>query len=405
MHYTRTIAGVTESPLVQIATLAESMPGSIKLCYGESDMPTPEFISRASYEATLAGHTFYTNTAGYTELRAAIAEKARELHGVSYEPNEILCTVGATMAIYVAIRTCVGPGDNAIIVSPAYAIFDNAVILSGGEPRPVPLTNGGDAFFLDVDRVRSAIDGRTRMIIVNSPSNPTGWMITEDDQRALYALALEHDLVILSDEVYERLAFDVGIAPSFARIADDKEHIVVVNSFSKTYNMTGWRLGWAQASERMVKTMSSAAEFITSNPAAMVQQAGIVALRDGESYVRELRAAYARRRTLVMRELCAMPGLSLAAPRGGFYVFPRVDGLRDSAAFALDLLRETGVALAPGSAFGAAGEGYIRLCFAASEAVLADALARLRVILKSGATKDLARGAPTLDQDPSLRSG
>src|SRR3954467_12900662 len=188
MRFTATVLGVTESPLVRIATLAESMPGSIKLCYGESDLPTPELIARASYEATLAGHTFYTNTAGYPELREAIANKVRELHEVSYEPNEILCTVGATMAIYIAIRTCVGPGDNAIIVSPTYAIFNNVVVLSGGEPRPVPLCADadGNAFSLDLDRIRAAIDSRTRMIVVNSPSNPTGWMITEAEQRALY---------------------------------------------------------------------------------------------------------------------------------------------------------------------------------------------------------------------------
>ena len=247
-------------------------------------------VHLARHEATLAGHTFYTNTAGYTELRAAIALKARELQGVDYAPNEILCTVGATMAIYIAIRTCVGPGDNAIIISPTYAIFNNVVVLSGGEPRPVPLTSDGGAFSLDIDRIRAAIDDRTRMIIVNSPSNPTGWMITEDEQRALYALALEHDLVLLSDEVYERLAFDVEVAPSFARIADDKDHIVVVNSFSKTYNMTGWRLGWVQASARMVKTMSSAAEFITSNPAAMVQQRGSPRCATESSRVRECQA-------------------------------------------------------------------------------------------------------------------
>jgi aspartate/methionine/tyrosine aminotransferase len=384
MRFTSTVLGVTESPLVQIATLAESMPGAIKLCYGESDMPTPEFISRASYEASLAGHTFYTNTAGYPELREAIARKVNELHGVSFAPSEILCTVGATMAIYIAIRTCVGPGDNAIIISPTYAIFHNVVKLSGGEPRAVPLTSTSGAFVLDLDRVRASIDSRTRMIVVNSPSNPTGWMISEDEQRALYELAVEHDLVILSDEVYERLAFDVEVAPSFARIADDKDHIVVVNSFSKTYNMTGWRLGWAQANARMVKTMSSAVEFMTSNPAAMVQQAGIVALRDGESYVRDLRAGYRRRRDQVVRALCGIPGLSLAVPRGGFYAFPRVEGLANSAQLTLDLLRATGVALAPGSAFGECGEGHIRLCFAASERLLGSALERIGAHLTSG---------------------
>jgi aspartate/methionine/tyrosine aminotransferase len=378
MRFTPTVVGVTESPLVQIATLAESMPGAIKLCYGESDMPTPEFISRASYEATLAGHTFYTNPAGYPELREAIARQVHELHGVRCAPAEVMCTVGATAAIYIAIRTCVGPGDNAVVISPTYAIFHNVVTLCGGEPRAVPITSTGGAFVLDLDRVRAAIDSRTRMIVVNSPSNPTGWMISEDEQRALYALALEHDLVVLSDEVYERLAFDVEVAPSFARIADDKEHVVVVNSFSKTYNMTGWRLGWAQANERMVRTMSSAVEFMTSNPAAMVQQAGIVALRDGEPYVRDLRAAYRRRRDQVVRALCDIPGLSVAVPRGGFYAFPRVEGLGNSAQLALELLRETGVALAPGSAFGESGEGHIRLCFAASEEVLGDALDRIR---------------------------
>jgi aspartate/methionine/tyrosine aminotransferase len=383
MRFTSTVLGVTESPLVQIATLAESMPGAIKLCYGESDLPTPAFISRASYEATLAGHTFYTNTAGYPELRAAIAQKVHELHGLTYSPGEILCTVGATMAIYIAIRTCVGPGDNALIISPTYAIFHNVVKLSGGEPRAVPLASTGAGFVLDLDRVRASIDSRTRMIVVNSPSNPTGWIISAAEQRALYELALEHDLVLLSDEVYERLAFDVDVAPSFARIADDKEHIVVVNSFSKTYNMTGWRLGWAQANEQMVKAMSSAAEFITSNPAAMVQQAGIVALCDGEAYVAELRAAYRRRRDHVVRALCDVPGMSLAVPRGGFYAFPRVDGLTNSAQLALDLLRETGVAVAPGSAFGQAGEGHIRLCFAASEEVLGMALERVRGFVAS----------------------
>jgi aspartate/methionine/tyrosine aminotransferase len=377
MRFTPAVLGVVESPLVRIATAAESMPGSIRLCYGESDMPTPEFISRAMYDAARAGHTFYTNTAGYSELRAAIAAKIRELHGIAYEPSEIMATTGATMAIYATIRAIIGSGDNAIIISPTYAIFNNAVGLSGGEARAVPLALGDDGFSLDTDRIRAAIDDRTRMIVVNSPSNPTGWMISTDEQRVLYDLAVAHDLVILADEVYERLAFDQAIAPSSARIADDKERIVVVNSFSKTYNMTGWRLGWVQASASMVERLSSAVEFMTSNPTAMVQQAGIVALRDGESYVSELRAHYAARRDQVSAIFRTLPGVSLIGPRGGFYSFPRIDGLTDSVTFCEDLLNKTGVALAPGSAFGAGGEGHIRLCFAASEAMLSAALDRM----------------------------
>ena len=369
--------GVTESAMVQIATVAESMPGSVKLCYGESDMPTPEFICRAATEAMRAGHTFYTHTGGYMALREAIAAKVFELHQVEYRGSEVMSTVGATAAIFTAIRAFVGPGDNAIVISPAYAIFVNAVTMCGGEPRPVALEVDGTRFRLDVDRVRRAIDANTRMIIVNSPSNPTGWMITVEEQRALCELAEEHDLVILSDEVYERLVYDIPLAPSFARVMPGKDRVIVVNSFSKTYNMTGWRLGWAQASEPIVRTMYKAAEFITSNPAAMVQQAGITALTDGEPYLRELRQHYAARREQVKRALTSIPGVTLTEPDGAFYAFFTIDGLRDSTAFTAQLVRETGVALTPGVAFGDAGEGYVRLCFAASEQTVADGLQRL----------------------------
>ena len=381
---TREIAGVLESPMVQIATIAEAMPRSLKLCYGESDLPTPDFICRAACDALAAGHTFYTHTAGYPELREAIAGKIHELHGVTCRPSEIMSTVGASMAIYVTIRACVGPGDNAVIISPAYAIFTNGVILAGGEPRPLPLARDGARFTLDMDRVRAAIDSRTRLLIVNSPSNPTGWVIDVDEQRALYELAERHNLVILADEVYERLVFDAPIAPSFARIADQTDRLVVVNSFSKSYNMTGWRLGWAQSSERMIRAMYKAAEFMTSNAAAMVQQAGIVALREGESYVRSLRAIYAERRAEVVNAFASIPGVTLPEPQGAFYAFPRIEGMSDSAAFTAKLVNDTGLALAPGAGFGEAGEGHVRLCFAVTRETLAQALARLRNFLEEG---------------------
>lgn len=378
------VAAVAESPMVQIATIAESMPGSVKLCYGESDMPTPDFICRAATEAMRAGHTFYTHTAGYGELRQAIADKILALHGVDYRPSEIMSTVGATAAIFTAVRATVGPGDNAVVISPAYAIFSNAVLMSGAEPRPVPLEREGTGFRLDIDRVRGAIDADTKLLIVNSPSNPTGWVITVEEQRALYELAERHDLIILSDEVYERLVYDVPLAPSFARVAPDKERVIVVNSFSKAYNMTGWRLGWAQTSEAMIRQMYKAAEFITSNAAAMVQQAGIVALRDGEPYLIELRAHYAARRAQVRAALGSIPGISLAEPEGAFYAFFRIDGLTDSTAFTARLVRDTGLALTPGVAFGPAGEGYVRLCFAASEQTVADGLQRFARFMDAG---------------------
>lgn len=375
------ILRVVESPLVKIATAAERMPGSIKLCYGESDLPTPDFICTAAHEAVLAGHTFYTHTAGSFELREAIAAKVLDLQGVEFSPSEVMATVGGTMAIHVAIRAMVGPGDNAVIVSPAYAIYANSVLMSGAEPRLVPLGMDGSRYVLDLDRIARAIDANTRMLIVNSPSNPTGWMATPAEQKALVELVQGHNLVLLSDEVYERLVFDGGIAPSIARVMPDKDRVIVVNSFSKTYNMTGWRLGWVQASEPFIRQLYKAAEFITSNPTAFVQQAGIVALRDGEPFVQGLRAHYAARRTQVTQALRSIPGVTLREAQGGFYVFPRFPGAGDSSAFCASLLDRAAVALAPGSAFGDGGEGHVRICFAASEATLGTALSRLTAAL------------------------
>ena len=374
--------------MVAIATVAENMPGSLKLCYGESDLPTPEFICRAAAEAMASGHTFYTHTAGYWALREAIAAKVFELHRVRYEPSAIICTVGATAALFTAIRTFVGPGTNAIVITPTYPLFTNAVTMVGGEARAVPLSRTGNRLVLDIDRVRSAIDGNTRMLIVNSPSNPTGWVISAGEQRAVFELAEQHDLMILADEVYERLVYAGALAPSFAQADADRDRVIVVNSFSKSYNMTGWRLGWAQASEQTVRVMYRAAEFITSNPAAMVQQAGITALRDGEGYLAELRAHYVERRAQVRSALAAVPGLSLMEPEGAFYAFFRISGVTDdSTAFTSRLVRETGVALTPGVAFGEAGEGYVRLCFAAQEATVTEALARVGAFLNSPANR------------------
>jgi aspartate aminotransferase len=377
--------------MVQIATIAESMPGSLKLCYGESDMPTPAFVCEAAHQAALAGHTFYTHTAGYLDLREAIARKIFDLHQVRYDVPEIMATVGGSMAIYAAIRAFVGRGDNAVIVSPAYAIFSNGVIMSGGEPRPASLSLAGNRFVLDLDRVRAAIDANTRMLIVNSPSNPTGWVISVDEQRALADIAERHDLVILADEVYERLVYDEPngssppIAPSFARVVTNRDRLIVVNSFSKTYNMTGWRLGWAQSSAATIKTMYRAVEFMTSNPTAMVQQAGIVALRDGEPFIAELRAHYAARRAQVTAALATIPGVVLPEPQGAFYAFPKFSVSTDSTAFTAALVRRTGVALAPGAGFGRDGEGYIRVCFASTEATVGEAMSRLRDFVMTNA--------------------
>jgi aspartate aminotransferase len=378
MEYSKQALAAKDSLIRQISMLAEKVDNPFKLYFGESDMTTPEFICRAAYEALQQGHTFYTNTAGYPQLREAIAGKFQEVHGVEYRSTEVVCTAGAVMAIHMAIRSCVDAGDNVVLITPTWPVFSSILTLFGAEARPVPLQETTGGFSLNIDRIREAIDGRTRMLIVNSPSNPTGWVISVEEQRALWELALKHDFTILADEVYDRIVFDRAVAPSFARLATDKEHLVVINSFSKTYNMTGWRLGYALVSERLARLMTKLGEFIISNPSAMVQRAGIVALRDGEPYIAEIREKYARQRQVAMDKLSQIPNVKLPTPLGGFYAFPKIDGLQDSLAFAKKLLLEGRVGMAPGIAFGASGEGYMRLCFAASDAVLVPALDRFK---------------------------
>jgi aspartate/methionine/tyrosine aminotransferase len=378
MNYSRQALEAKDSLIRQISIVAEKVDKPFKLYFGESDMTTPEFICRAAYEALQQGHTFYTNSAGYLELREEIVKKFNDVHGVQYKPTEVVCSGGAVMAIHMSIRACVDPGDNVIVISPTWPVFSSIVSLIGAEVRAVPLTETDDGFVLDLDRIRSAVDSRTRMLIVNSPSNPTGWVISEGEQRALWDLARENDFVILSDEVYDRIVFDRESAPSFARVATDKDHLIVINSFSKTYNMTGWRLGYALTSETLARLITKLEEFIMSNPSAMVQRAGIVALRDGEAYVREIREKYAKQRQQTIDKLRSVPNVKLPVPLGGFYAFPKLEGLQDSLSFAKKLLLESRVGMAPGIAFGNAGEGYMRMCFAASDAVLLPALDRFK---------------------------
>ena len=378
MRLSRPAVEARESLSRQIGNTAEQVEKPYKLYFGESDMQTPEFICQAATEAMKQGHTFYTPTAGYMDLRKAIVEKFQQVHGVRYEPTEVICTAGAVMAISHAIHALVEPGDNVVIVEPGWPVFASILTMIGAEGRSAALRRTDGGFELDMDQLKSVIDARTKMLIVNSPSNPTGWIISEKEQRALLELAAKHDFVILADEVYDRIVFDRPVAPSFATVAPDKENLVVINSFSKTYNMPGWRLGYALSNERLIKLMTKMQEFVVSNPAAMVQRAGIVALKDGDPYVKEIREKYAKQRQLVMDSLRTVPNLSLPEPMGGFYAFPEVVGLKDSLAFAKRLLLETGVGMAPGIAFGPAGEGYMRMCFAASDKVLVPALEKFK---------------------------
>jgi aspartate/methionine/tyrosine aminotransferase len=377
----RLCANLEPSEIREIGHLADERPGTLKLQFGESSRPTPEFIRAAGAKALADGFTFYTPNAGYLDLREAIAGKVAELHGASYSPaEEIIVTAGGVMALYLAVHALVDPGDEVVVVSPVWPNIRAIISLAGAVPVEVPLVPRQTGYELDTGRIEAAITGRTRAIFMNSPGNPTGWVATPQQQARVRDAVLTNRLALISDEVYDRLLFDAGTAPSpsMARFTELRERLVVVNSFSKAYSMTGWRVGYALGPAAFVRVMAGLQEFVVSHAPSVSQRAALAALADGEPFVEESRRRYRALRDLACGELAGQPGIDFVAPRGAFYLFVKVKGMRDPLAFARELATRHGVALAPGSAFGAGGEGAVRICFAVDEPVLREALCRFR---------------------------
>ncbi len=374
---------VESSRIRELAVLAETVPGVYKLYFGESNIPTPEFIKRGGQKAIAESHTFYTPNAGYKELREAISQKIWELQGLRYDPEtEIIVTGSGVTALLLSIFTLLGRGEKAIILSPAWPNSKSIVQMVGGIPVEVSLREGKDRYELDLDRIRTAIDSRTRLLILSSPSNPLGWVASVEEQRALAELAYKRGITILSDEVYERITYNGPAAPSIAKVVPSREGVIVAHSFSKSYCMTGWRVGYCYGAKEAISEMIKLQEFVVSHPSSISQRAAITALREGEEFVKEMVARYRRQRDFIYSRLIQMKGLKVKKPEGAFYVFPRIAGLKDSFAFAKDLLLKKAVGVAPGSAFGLGGEGCIRICFAAEEEVMGPALDRLEEYLE-----------------------
>jgi len=375
--------GVDISRIRELAVLADKIPGVYRLYFGESNIPTPDFIKMAAQKAIEESYTFYTPNAGYLELRQAISEKVMELQGLRYDPEtEIIVTGSGVTALLLAIFTLLDRGGKALILSPAWPNSKSIVQMVGGIPIEVPLVEGKNRYLLDLDRIRGAIDNRTKLLIFISPSNPLGWVASQEEQRALAELARENGIAILSDEVYERIVYDGPVAPSIAKVAPQREGIIIAHSFSKSYCMTGWRVGYCLGPREAIAQMIKLQEFVVSHPSSISQRAAITALREGEGFVKEMVERYRRQRDFMYSRLSRMKGLEVKKPEGAFYIFPRVAGVKDSFQFAEDLLRKKAVGVAPGCAFGLGGEGCIRLCYAAEEGVMAPALDRLEEYLE-----------------------
>jgi aspartate/methionine/tyrosine aminotransferase len=284
-------------------------------------------------------------------------------------------------ALIIAMQAIVDPGCNVVVVNPVWPNCRETVKIMGGVVRDVALDAKDGRFALDLDKLFAACDAKTRALFVNSPGNPTGWMMPSAQQKDVLDFCRKRGIWIVSDEVYARIVYDRPVAPSFLELAEDDDAVIAVNSFSKAWTMTGWRLGWLTAPPALSETFEKLNEFNISGPTSFVQRAGVVAVREGEPFVASLIERYARARDLVTQRLGAMKRVRLLRPDAAFYAFFAVDGMTDSLAMCQDLLSTARVGLAPGAAFGLGGEGHIRLCFAATLPKLTEALDRLAPVL------------------------
>ncbi len=381
---------VPHSRIRELADIAFEIDGStpdpnekvLKLYFGESNIPTPEFIKRAAQKAMADGFTYYTENAGLPSLRATLARYYSEQHGVTLDPaREIVITASGVQALNVGIRCALDPGDEAIVLSPAWPNASSIVAMCNARPVELAHPLRGDRYEIDFDALEAAVTPRTRLLIYTSPSNPLGWVATGSDQDRLLEFSRRHNLWLMADEVYERLYYPESGAgkpvPSILRKCSREDAVMVVQSFSKSYCMTGWRLGWLVSRADLATRATQLNEFIVSHANSFVQRAGETALLWGEDTVKNLVAQYKANRDLCLKHLTKMKGVTVPRPDGAFYLFPKIEGLTDSFAFCKQLLLDTKVGLAPGVAFGEGGEGSVRICYAAEPQILELALARL----------------------------
>ncbi|KQK31084.1 aspartate aminotransferase [Bosea thiooxidans] len=374
-----------ESGIVEVMNYGRLRPGLIPLWVGEGDLPTPSFISDAAARSLAAGETFYTWQRGIPELREALARYHERLYGQSFSPERFFVTGSGMQSVQIAVRMIAGPGDELIIPTPAWPNFGAAVSVSGATTVCVPMDYAQGRFTLDLDKLAAAITPRTRGILVNSPSNPTGWTATRQEQEALLALSRKHGIWIIADEIYGRFVYDGSArASSFHDIMESEDRVIFVQTFSKNWAMTGWRIGWIEAPEGFGQVIENLIQYSTSGSPVFVQRGAVAALDHGEGFVAEQIARAAEGRRIVYEGLKATNRVSLSAPVGAFYQFFSVDGREDSRKLALELVDSANVGLAPGTAFGPGGETGLRLCFARKSADLVEAVARLHKALMAG---------------------
>ena len=378
------VAGLPDSGIVDVVNYGRERADLIALWVGEGDLATPAPIGEAAMAALRDGQTFYTYQRGLPPVREALAGYLSGLYdGLALPAERVFLTSSGMQAIMLSTQLLIDPGDEVVMLTPVWPNIFNAVAILGGRPVPVPMDFSANGWSVDFDRLAAACGPRTKAVFVNTPSNPTGWVMPPGDMRRLVDLVRARGLWLIADEVYGRITYDGSpAAPSFLTLMEPEEPLLVVNSFSKNWAMTGWRIGWLVAPASLGQVIENLIQYNISGVTTFLQYGALNAIREGAEVVDAMRRRCAEGRALVTERLGRLPRVRYAAPTGAFYAFFAVDGEPDSRALAYRLVDEAGVGLAPGSAFGPGGEAFLRLCFACSHGRLAAALDRLEAALQ-----------------------
>lgn len=375
-YLAKDVRSLKPSGIRRFFDLVATMDDVISLGIGEPDFATPQHILDAGIRSLQAGETHYTSNAGIYALRAAIAEHLQRLYGISYDPDsEIIVTVGVSEALYLVMNAILDPGDKVLIPTPCFVSYQAEVILAGGIPVEIP-SRVEDDFQLRPEALEAAITPKTKVIFIGYPSNPTGAVASRETLLEVARIAKAHDLLVISDEIYDRLVYGTEHL-CFAALQDMKKRTITLGGFSKSYAMTGWRVGYACAPEELLQGLVRIHQYTVMSAPTISQFAALEALKHGEDDVAEMRAEYNRRRELIVNGLNSL-GLPTFEPKGAFYAFPSITptGMDDDT-FAMKLLQEEKVAVVPGSAFGAGGEGFVRCSYATSYEKIEGALERI----------------------------
>ncbi len=352
-----------ESGIVAVMSHGRGKEGLIPLWAGEGDLPTPAFISDAAAASLAAGETFYTWQRGIPELRAALARYYGRHFGRTFAPEEFIATNGGMHAIQLALDAVAGHGDEVIYLSPAWPNFAAAAGIAGATPVPVVLDASGNGWTCDVEKIAAAITPSTRAIFVNTPSNPTGWTADRETLASILDLARERGLWIVADEIYSLFYYGGTRAPSFIDVMEPDDRIIFVNSFSKNWAMTGWRVGWLKIHPELQQVFENLMQYSISGVPAFLQKGAVAALDEGDAFIAEQVERARAARDIVCDRLRSTGRVELSPPAGAFYAFFKIDGVEDTTSAAFDIIDRANVGLAPGTAFGVGGESYFRFCF------------------------------------------